>query len=142
MRSRRATWGLSDMLTTTGSAEAKAKTRFVVNPKTLQSSVTFEATLDVKAQLKISASKTNADNGVEKEKPLTKGKKILFKKFMLIGHMPIYTEISVRPYLFYTISSSAEFTGTLDVSASTSVTAKLLLDARSPSRNAPSSLRR
>jgi len=130
VRSRRATWGLSDMLTTTGSAEAKAKTRFVVNPKTLQSSVTFEATLDVKAQLKISASKTNADNGVEKEKPLTKGKKILFKKFMLIGHMPIYTEISVRPYLFYTISSSAEFTGTLDVSASTSVTAGIILDAR------------
>ena len=73
--------------------QAKAKTRFMVNPKTLQSSVTFDATLSIKAQLKIGASITNADNGVEKEKPLTKGKKVLFRKFMLIGHMPIYTEI-------------------------------------------------
>ena len=43
----------------------------------------------------------------------------------------------MRPYLFYTISSSAEFTGTLDVSAQTSVKAGLQLDARSGHENLP-----
>merc|ERR1711935_1179846 len=52
----------------------------------------------------------------------------LIKKFMLVGKMPVFVSVSVRPYVFYEITAAAAFTGSLDVVAKTDMTAELKLD--------------
>ena len=114
-------------LTASGGVTVESQTLFKVNPLKQTASVGFTlAKLNVNAMLKIST--TTGERATNKEILLGTRKRV-FKKFFMVGYVPVFILIDVQAVVSYELSGGAEFNGEVEVTAGlTNLRANVSLD--------------